>query len=241
MAYHEGHTLHRSRLLAFVMAVIILSALLVPTVAQASETALDSYDSTTDIGGQLMPKGEFTAETVAWRNELFFKAVKYHQNAYNLTVDAFYLENEKSSEDSLRFIVAKAKDTYQNNAEVMIEVVVTGPFVHIFARQSGGRQETIRDFFQSHGKVGEKSAFAVRYSNRRLWFYENGQKVFANVDLGQIQPLYGCAAVCGAGFSVGCRHLFQPASVGQGDRILRRFSRDAGGQRGLCSLCRNKS
>lgn len=134
----RDHTLHRSRLLAFVMAVIILSALLVPTVAQASETALDSYDSTTDIGGQLMPKGEFTAETVAWRNELFFKAVKYHQNAYNLTVDAFYLENEKSSEDSLRFIVAKAKDTYQNNAEVMIEVVVTGPFVHIFARQSGG-------------------------------------------------------------------------------------------------------
>lgn len=201
----RDHTLHRSRLLAFVMAVIMLSALLVPTVAQASETALDSYDSTTDIGGQLMPKGEFTAETVAWRNELFFKAVKYHQNAYNLTVDAFYLENEKSSEDSLRFIVAKAKDTYQNNAEVMIEVVVTGPFVHIFARQSGGRQETIRDFFQSHGKVGEKSAFAVRYSNRRLWFYENGQKVFANVDLGKysrytdVQPYVGLAFQSAAG------------------------------------------
>lgn len=201
----RNRKLHCGRLLALALTVIMLCTILLPTVAQAAETALDSYDRTTDIGSSLLPKGEFAAQTPAYRSEMFFKAVKYHQGYYNLTVDAFYRENEKSAEDSLRFVVAKAKDTYKNNAEVMIEIVVTGPFVHIFARQSNGTQETIRDFFRSHGTVGEKNAYAVRYSNRRLWFYENGQKVFANIDLGRysrytdVQPYAGLAFQFAAG------------------------------------------
>lgn len=201
----KNASLHRSRLFCFVLAVIILGVMLLPITAYASDTPLDSYDEATDIGNLLLPSGEFTADEPAYRNEMFFKAVKYHQGYYNLTVDALYKENEKSAEDSLRFIVAKAKDTYRDNVEVLIEIVVTGPNVHIFARQSNGTQETIRDFFKSHGTVGEKSAFAVRYSNRRLWFYENEQKVFANIDLGSysrytdVQPYVGLAFQFAAG------------------------------------------
>lgn len=188
---------HCSCLLALLLVAVIISTSLLPATAQAAGTALDKYDSTTDIGSQLLPSGEYTA-TVAWRNEKIFEAVNYHQNTYNMTFDAVYQEN-KGSETALHFVVAKAKDTYNNNAEVRIEIVCRGSDVHIFARQSSGSQVTIRDFFKANIKPGETHSYAIRYSNKKVWLYVDDQAVITKVDLAKysryadVEPYAGLA------------------------------------------------
>lgn len=194
----ERKTMIKRRFLVLFIAVVMLCVYLVPATVQAQGTVLDSYDSSTDIGSQLLPSGKYTAQP-AYRNELLFKAINYHQNRYNMTVDAVFYENEGTTEDSLRMIVAKAKDRENNNEEVTIEVVVTGEYVHVFARSSTGSQRTIRDFFRANGKVGEKNSYSVRYSNRKLWFYQNDKAIISGMNMDKysrytdVKPYVGLA------------------------------------------------
>lgn len=189
---------HYGRLLALLLAAVIISPNLLPASAQAAGSALDKYDSTTDIGSQLLPSGEYTV-TGGWRNEKIFEAVNYHQNTYNMTFKAIYQENESTTEDALHFVVAKAKDTYNSDAEVRIEIVCRGKDVHIFARQSSGAQVTIRDFFKADIKAGEEHSYAIRYSNKKIWLYVDDQAVITKVDLSKysryadVEPYAGLA------------------------------------------------
>lgn len=175
---------YQKRISVFFAAIIltityIFSNTSVPVLAAG--TTLDSYDSITDIGKKLLPTGTYNIGTNG--DALFFQSIEYGQNKYNLTVDAVYQENTSSDQDCIRFIVAKAKDTYNNDEEVTLEVVIRNGNVYVFATQTNGALTSFKNIYLPQGTVGQKNSYAIRYANEKLWFYENDQAVISGLKL----------------------------------------------------------
>lgn len=155
-----------------------------PTYAAGSTGVLEAYDAATDIGKKILPGGEHVSKT--GRNQLYFKAIDFAKNSYNMTVTARYDEDKTRDNESLRFIVAKATDRYYGN-EVTIEMCVRdGKFVHIMARPENGAEVVIKEGWnnKANGKQGVDNDYAVRYDNGKVWFYENGQEIYKAFNIG---------------------------------------------------------
>lgn len=193
------------RILAFLLTVILVGGNIISpganiTYASDVSTVLESYDSQTDIADEILPKGFYEAE-IDWRNELIFKSIQFANDSYNMTAKANYKSNPDVTDEGIRFVVAKATDRYFGT-EVTIEVNVRQEHVHVFARAIDGSEENaIRAGWNlSKGTLYAENAYAIRYENGKLWFYENNQPVYEELALTKpgaryinVQPMVGFA------------------------------------------------
>lgn len=157
---------------ALLIAVILLvtSIVVLPELGVEAATAqsdiLEKYSSGKDIATQIYPERQATNMT--------FRGTEFKKDSYNLTFTAKYAENPSVTYEGLRFIVASAQEVVKGR-KVNIHLNVRGGTLYIFSRPTNGSAE---DMLYSgsnviKGKKGEDVQYAIRYSEGKIWLFEN--------------------------------------------------------------------